>query len=240
MKTALHRGFTLIELLVVIAIIAILASLLMPSLARIKTVEKINRAKREMAAISTGISKYESEYGRFPVSATAINRATPGRDDYTYGGSVLNLALGPGSWISDNNEVMAVLLDLEKYADGTATINQGHVKNPRGERYLEAASVSLGADGVCRDPWGTPYVISIDLNNDNNCRDAFYRLQSVSQSAGATGFYGLSNPVDANGAGDHFEHHATIMIWSAGPDKAIDKNQKANAGVNKDNVLSWR
>jgi hypothetical protein len=29
------------------------------------------------------------------------------------------------------------------------------------------------------------------------------------------------------------------MIWSAGPDGKIDKGTKANAGVNKDNVLSW-
>ncbi len=30
------------------------------------------------------------------------------------------------------------------------------------------------------------------------------------------------------------------MVWSAGPDGNIDPTAKANAGVNKDNVLSWQ
>jgi hypothetical protein len=30
------------------------------------------------------------------------------------------------------------------------------------------------------------------------------------------------------------------MVWSAGPDQKVDINVKANAGVNKDNVLSWQ
>ena len=30
------------------------------------------------------------------------------------------------------------------------------------------------------------------------------------------------------------------MIWSAGPDKMIDPNSKANLGANKDNILSWK
>jgi hypothetical protein len=29
------------------------------------------------------------------------------------------------------------------------------------------------------------------------------------------------------------------MVWSAGPDKAT-VNNKANAGANRDNVLSWK
>jgi hypothetical protein len=30
------------------------------------------------------------------------------------------------------------------------------------------------------------------------------------------------------------------MIWSAGPDKMVDATKRANEGVNKDNVLSWK
>ena len=30
------------------------------------------------------------------------------------------------------------------------------------------------------------------------------------------------------------------MVWSAGPDKLVDPNVKANVGANKDNVLSWK
>ena len=29
------------------------------------------------------------------------------------------------------------------------------------------------------------------------------------------------------------------MVWSAGPDKMVQSGVAANAGANKDNVLSW-
>jgi hypothetical protein len=32
---------------------------------------------------------------------------------------------------------------------------------------------------------------------------------------------------------------STIMVWSAGPDKVVDPTVQANAGANKNNVLSW-
>jgi len=248
MRTAFRssaRAFTLIELLVVIAIIAILASLLMPVLARIKLKQQISQAKSEMSQISTAIAGYESTYGRLPVSSAALRNLQSG-DDFTYGGSTLSLALGPGSWITDNSEVMAILLDLEQFGDGTPTLNQSHVKNPQHAISLTAKFVStanspgVGPDGIYRDPWGTPYIITLDTNDDNSCRDAFYRLQSVSRQTAKSGFNGLFNPVDPNGAGDHFQCNAKIMIWSAGPDKTVDRSKPANSAANKDNVLSWK
>jgi prepilin-type N-terminal cleavage/methylation domain-containing protein len=245
--TSSRSGFSLVELLVVIAIISILAALLLPALARVKTARAVNQARMEIGMLTTAITKYDSEYSRMPVSRTAIDRAAPTRDDFTYGGSLLSLNLGPGAWVSDNNEVIAILMDLEKFPDGTPTINLGHVKNTNRDRIFEAKfandvnSPGVGPDGILRDPWGTPYVISFDLNNDGNCRDAFYARQSVSQTKinSQIGFNGFFNSIDSNGNGDHFEHHGPVMIWSAGPDRSVNPKQSAKSGANKDNVLSW-
>ena len=90
------------------------------------------------------------------------------------------------------------------------------------------------------DPWGNPYIITFDINYDEKTRDSFYRLARISQSAGAAGLNGLANSTPANPNGDFFDCGNKVMVWSAGPDKLIDPNGKANVGVNKDNVLSWK
>jgi len=95
--------------------------------------------------------------------------------------------------------------------------------------------------GVYRDPWGNPYIISLDLNYDESCNDAFYSLQTVSQDTKQTGWNGLVNPDAAvNGNSDNFQLHGKVMVWSAGPDGKIDPTKPANTDVNKDNVLSWQ
>ena len=77
----------------------------------------------------------------------------------------------------------------------------------------------------------------MDLNSDNKCRDAFYRLDSVSSMSGQTGFNGLFN---SSGVADRFEFSGSVMVWSVGPDKTLDPTQKSTTSVNKDNVLSWK
>ena len=53
-------------------------------------------------------------------------------------------------------------------------------KNPQQTIFLNAkmsgdtSSPGVGTDLVYRDPWGNPYVISMDLNYDEQCKDAFY------------------------------------------------------------------
>jgi hypothetical protein len=93
------------------------------------------------------------------------------------------------------------------------------------------------SDWMFRDPWGNPYIVTIDLNDDGKCLDALYRKATVSRNPNnpANGLFGLTNP---SGSGDNYEYNGPVMIWSMGPDGEADSGQ-ANQGVNKDNILSW-
>ena len=125
-----------------------------------------------------------------------------------------------GGYQNCNAEVMDILLGADTYPNGVA--NPFSSLNPRKTPFFNAkyvnstelAGVSL-IDHVDRDPWGNPYIITMDLNYDDRCVDTFY------------------GPLGITNAG-------SVMIWSFGPDGKIDPNAAATKGANKDNVVSWK
>lgn len=249
-RAPLCRGtaFSLVELLMVMTVIGLLAALVLPVLARTKFQGKKQRARLEMAQIISALTEYQSVYGRFPVSIEAVESALPLREDMTYGGMLeeTHTWLAGPCYLTDNSEVMAVLLDREFSGDGSPTINYGHVYNPQRTRFLEVAFPGgtnalpgVGIDGMYRDPWGSPYMITLDFNGDGRVRDVLYSRSSVSQDP-LNPQQGLVGTIKATNAQGNvvFEFRGSILVWSAGPDRHVSTFAKANEGVNRDNILS--
>ncbi|HMP81537.1 MAG TPA: type II secretion system protein [Verrucomicrobiota bacterium] len=244
-------AFTLIELLVVIAIIAILAGMILAGIMTVKGRALTGTAKVEAMAIVSAINDYIAAYGVPPVSKSVwdcskAQQAANSNPDFTYGttlpgGALLTPGLpsiasyGTPNYQNHNAEIVAVLRNAAQTNSHKSIVE---ALNPKKVRYMDPQVANntilpgVGTDGVFRDPWGNPYIISIDLNMDGKVVDGYYARLLRRQRA-----------LDP-------EIPGSVLVWSMGPDGKVfneaqlpsgitDYNAVIKYGENKDNILSW-
>lgn len=191
------------------------------------------KAPSEIQGLHAAIRQFEKKYNFFPVAKATFQRCRDTDSDFTFGiPDPLGLAMA--RW--GNAEIMDILLVREK-------LPSKELQNFRKIKFMvlmQARSTNdseLGPGGIYRDPWGHPYVITLDLNGDGYSEDTVYSRPAVSaRYVGKSG----SLPFDRSGTDpDSFRLKAEIMIWSLGPDGKADPNVPADEGVNTDNILSW-
>ena len=156
-KVGFHQGrasshaFTLIELLVVILIVAVLMGVAFPVFQGVMNSAKRTQAKNDVTQIVTAVNAFYTEYGKYPLPATATSDATA-----TYGSSNSNRVL------FDELRGITNALNTRQIV----FLSPPDAKDPTNPRSGIAGATSANA-GQYLDPWGIAFSIRIDWDYDN-------------------------------------------------------------------------
>jgi len=151
------------------------------------------------------------------------------------------LGASKSTYANNNSELIAILGDTTNIPE-TGMVNghmQGHTYNPQQTVFFQAKAASVNpsgnwsaqctpgispTDGILRDPWGQPYIVTLDLSGDNQVFDPWLNMMYQAQTA--TPPPTLMTPGHA-------------VVWSFGPYKQVDFSQNLKAPINKYIVTSF-
>jgi len=140
---------------------------------------------------------------------------------------------------NNNSEVIAILRDdvyFPEYATNGGQV-LGHIYNPQQTQFYRGKAAASGNspgawlgspgianDDILRDPWGQPYIVTLNLRGDSGVFDPYlndmYQVQFPKASA-------LVTPGSA-------------VVWSFGPSKQIDLTQGTKSAINKYMVINYQ
>ena len=192
-EMGMTRAFTLIELLVVIVIIAVLMGLAFPVFQTIQNSARKTQAKNDVTQIVTAVNAFYTEYGRYPTSAATDLAATYGSG--TPSDTLFKELRANGGTINTRQVVF-----ISPAEDASQA-------NPKGK---------IGSDGQFHDPWGSPYVIRIDADYDNQISP---------------------NPYGPNNGAGPEPLRQGVIAWSVGKDLTLGRGGKFTGS---DDVISWQ
>ncbi|MBU4274133.1 MAG: type II secretion system GspH family protein [Planctomycetes bacterium] len=179
----LPAAFTLLEMMLVIGIIVILAGLLFPVIIGASKHAKEKQASAETRTILMAIKAYRQEYGKWPAQTQATQ-------DVTY--------------ITNNYLVIQPLLGKNILDDN------GKPTNPKNKIFLNLqVNTNNNPDyaGNYLDPWGIPYVICMDEEENNSLSIVWSNILPYAASntsgrqIGETNIYFTNYPVAIVDAG---------------------------------------
>ena len=155
MKRPRAAAFTLIELLVVIVIIAVLMGLAFPIFQGVMNQAKKTQAKNDLTQIVTAVNAFYTEYGRYPLPASATSDAAA-----TYGPSGANT----------NDTLLGELRGV------TTTLNTRQIvflSPPDAKDPSNPRNGIQTTTGQYFDPWGTAYAMRMDWDYDNQVANPY-------------------------------------------------------------------
>jgi prepilin-type N-terminal cleavage/methylation domain-containing protein len=121
-----------------------------------------------------------------------------------FAGASSGFITGPKEGLGQNNnsEVIAILRDDVYYPEyaTNGSMHLGHIYNPQQTPFFQAkaalapnapntwiGSPGIGNDEILRDPWGQPYIVTLDVQGNNHVFDPYlssmYQAQTKSSAA---------------------------------------------------------